>query len=112
MTATVTPIRSNDQRLEALQMANAERSQKATIKRQLKRGEISPFDVLLAPPSSLGVIEFLVSLPRVGKVKSRRFCREARISTHKKIVGLSERQKNELSLFITDRAVDGLRRAA
>ena len=100
---TQTPLRSLDQRREALLRANAVRVERARLKRELKEGSVSALEVLMDPPSYLltaKVFDVLLALPKFGRVKATRCLNQVRISQSKTVGGLSERQRAELvSLF-------------
>jgi hypothetical protein len=93
------PERSLDQRMEALRRANAIRSQRAQLKRDLKTGDVSIKEIISVPPEfvqTAKVYDMLMAVPKYGKVKATRFLNHCRISQGKTIGGLSERQRNEL----------------
>ena len=50
---TQAPLRSLDQRMEALRRANAVRVERARLKRELKAGDVSAREVLTRPPEYL-----------------------------------------------------------
>jgi hypothetical protein len=93
------PERSLDQRMDALGRANQERSPRAALKADLKRGDANIRDILAAPPDYLltaKVVDLLMAAPKCGRVKSARIMEQCRISPSKTIGGLSERQRAEL----------------
>lgn len=93
------PTRSREQRLKALETANKVRVERAEIKRQLASGNLRIVDILLAPPwcvHTAKVYDLLMALPGTGKVKAARTLRDRRISLSKTVVGLSDRQREEL----------------
>ena len=98
-TSSQTPVRSPSQRMEALQKANAIRSQRAQLKKELKSGELDIVEVFQAPPEFLKtakVIDLLLVVPKFGRVKAARVLTRCRISQAKTVGGLSERQRTEL----------------
>lgn len=100
-----TPDRSPSQRLEALKLANAVRTERATLKRDLKAGKIRIEQVLADPPEcvhSAKVADIMLAVPRYGRVKVSKILQRCRISPSKTVIGLSERQRGEL--------IDALRR--
>lgn len=100
-----TPDRSPSQRLEALKLANAVRTERATLKRDLKAGRIRIETVLANPPEcvhSAKVADIMLAVPRYGRVKVTKILQRCRISPSKTVIGLSERQRGEL--------IDALRR--
>ena len=93
------PERSLDQRMEALNRANAIRTRRAQLKRDLKSGRTSIHDLLLDPPEYLEtakVFDILLAVPKIGRVKGNRILTGCRISPSKTIGGLSQRQRDEL----------------
>ena len=97
------PLRSLDQRMEALKRANDIRVQRAKLKKDLKEGRVAIESVLLDPPdyvSTAKVFDMLMAVPKFGRVKAARLLNQCRISQSKTVGGLSERQRTELvSLF-------------
>jgi S13-like H2TH domain len=84
------PVRSLDQRMEALQRANHIRVRRAQLKKDL---------ILLDPPdwvSTAKVFDMLMAVPKFGRVKAARLLNQCRISQSKTVGGLSERQRTEL----------------
>ena len=98
-TSSQTPVRSPSQRMEALQKANAIRSQRAQLKKELKNGELDIVAVLQDPPEFLKtakVMDLLLVVPKFGRVKAARVLTRCRISQAKTVGGLSDRQRTEL----------------
>lgn len=96
---SVAPIRSLDQRLEALQKANHTRVKRAQLKENLKTNKGLVLVVLEDPPEYLKgmkLFDLLMALPKFGRVKAARFLNQARISQVKTVGGLSERQRKEV----------------
>jgi hypothetical protein len=94
-----TPERSLVQRMEALQHANEVRSNRATLKRNLKAGRASIHDLLRNPPAyveTAKVFDMLLAVPKYGRVKANKILSTCRISPSKTIGGLSPRQRDEL----------------
>lgn len=92
--------------MEALQKANAIRSQRAQLKKELKAGEVDIVAVLQAPPEFLltaKVIDLLLVVPKFGRVKATRVLTRCRISQSKTIGGLSDRQRSELCEMLSQR---------
>ncbi len=85
--------------MDALQRANAIRTERAQLKRDLKAGRASIHDLLSRPPEYLEtakVFDILLAVPKYGRVKANKVLQTCRISPSKTIGGLSERQRNEL----------------
>ena len=103
MTATKThahaPLRSLDQRMDALQRANDVRVKRAKLKKDLKLGKVRIEQILENPPEyveTAKVIDILMAVPKFGRVKAARFLNTCRISQSKTVGGLSDRQRAEL----------------
>lgn len=93
------PERTLHQRRDALQRANEIRTRRAQLKRDLKGGRVSIHDLLLKPPEYLEtakVLDMLLAVPKIGRVKANKVLTTCRISPSKTIGGLSERQRAEL----------------
>ena len=93
------PVRSLDQRMEALQRANHIRVRRAQLKKDLKDGKAQIETILLDPPdwvSTAKVFDMLMAVPKFGRVKAARLLNQCRISQSKTVGGLSERQRTEL----------------
>jgi hypothetical protein len=93
------PLRSLDQRMEALKRANDIRVRRAQLKKDLKLGMVQIEAILGDPPeyvSTAKVFDMLMAVPKFGRVKAARFLNQCRISQSKTVGGLSERQRTEL----------------
>ncbi len=93
------PERSLTQRLDALQRANAVRTRRAKLKKDLKGGRASIHALLQDPPDyvkTAKVVDMLLAVPKYGRVKAGKVLQQCRISPSKTIGGLSERQRAEL----------------
>ncbi len=98
-TATHAPVRSLDQRMDALKRANDVRVRRAKLKKDLKDGRVRIEAILGSPPEyveTAKVIDILMAVPKFGRVKAARFLNTCRISQSKTVGGLSERQRTEL----------------
>jgi hypothetical protein len=99
------PLRSLDQRMEALKRANEIRVRRARLKKDLKDGRARIEQILTDPPdyvSTAKVFDMLLAVPKFGRVKASRFLNTCRISQSKTVGGLSDRQRAELvGLFNT-----------
>ena len=92
------PVRSLDQRMEALKRANEIRVRRAQLKKDLKSGTQIE-EILRDPPEYVAtakVFDILMAVPKFGRVKAARFLNQCRISQSKTVGGLSERQRHEL----------------
>ena len=93
------PVRSLDQRMEALKRANDIRVKRAQLKKDLKEGRAQIVLILRNPPeyvSTAKVFDMLMAVPKFGRVKAARFLNTCRISQSKTVGGLSDRQRTEL----------------
>ena len=93
------PVRSLDQRMEALKRANDIRVRRAQLKKDLKDGTVRTEVILTRPPEyveTAKVFDMLMAVPKLGRVKAGRFLNQCRISQSKTVGGLSERQRAEL----------------
>ena len=100
----LTPERSLDQRKQALKRANEVRTKRAALKRELKAGRVTIQKLLLNPPPYLltaKVIDMLLAVPKVGRVKANRVLKSCRVSPSKTFGGLSERQRKEMVAYMS-----------
>jgi hypothetical protein len=98
-TQATAPVRSLDQRMEALARANDIRVRRAQLKKDLKNGKVQIDEILDDPPeyvSTAKVFDLLMAVPKFGRVKAARFLNQCRISQSKTVGGLSDRQRAEL----------------
>jgi hypothetical protein len=98
-TSLAAPVRSLDQRMDALKRANDIRTARAKLKKDLKANRSSIHAILLDPPEyvmTAKVFDMLLAVPKYGRVKTNRILNQCRISPSKTIGGLSERQRTEL----------------
>jgi hypothetical protein len=99
------PAQSHAQRMNALEKANRIRHQRAQVKRDLRRGTLKIVPLLVDPPEcvlSAVLSELLLAVPGLGKVRVNRVLSRCRISTSKRVGGLSDRQRNELLEALED----------
>ncbi len=107
MTATTTsmpPDRSLLQRRDALKRANVVRTERAQLKKDLRAGRVSIHTLLLEAPDDLDtakVMDLLLAVPKLGRVKVNKVLTRCRISPSKTIGGLTERQRDELVHMLT-----------
>src|SRR5262249_2845188 len=98
-TQATAPVRSLDQRMEALARANDIRVRRAQLKKDLKNGKVQIEAILDDPPeyvSTAKVFDMLMAVPKFGRVKAARFLNQCRISQSKTVGGLSDRQRAKL----------------
>lgn len=99
ITMPLTPPRSLDQRRQALDIANATRSRRAQLKRDLKAGRESVAELILHPPvwaETMKVSDAMLAAPKLGRVKVNKVLVRCRISGSKTLGGITERQRDEL----------------
>lgn len=91
------PERSLAQRRAALEEANRIRSYRARVKRDVKAGRRG-FESLLCDEdcATMKLIEAILALPKVGRVRANRVLRRTRVSPSKTLGGLTGRQREEL----------------
>src|SRR3569833_826885 len=93
------PVRSLDQRMEALKRANDIRVKRAQLKKDLKSGTTSIEQLLREPSefvSTAMVFDMLLAVPMFGRVKAARLLYQCRFSQSLTVGGLSDRQRHEL----------------
>lgn len=93
------PERSLEPRQQALAKANTVRLARAEWKRDVKKRRADPLEVLASPPAefaSMKVLDALLAMPKVGRVKASKMLRVAGVSPSKTLAGLSERQRGAL----------------
>lgn len=101
----VPPVLTDEQRRKALIKADAVRSRRAIVKKEIKASKIS-FEELLEMAKNedalagMKILTALECVPGIGKVKARRKMKELKISEVRRIKGLSPKQKTALlSIF-------------
>lgn len=97
--APLTPDRSAEQRLVALQRANDVRSYRARLKRDLKAGHRDFLALMMNPPEYLltaKVYDLLMEVPKYGRVRVNKVFSRAEISPSKTFGGISQRQRLKL----------------
>ena len=95
------PQLTAEQRAQALEKAAMARRKRAEVKQLLKTGSISLSELLEgaeADPMVAGikVSAVLASMPRTGKIKSKRLMEKLGIADNRRIRGLGERQRAAL----------------
>jgi hypothetical protein len=102
-TDSVAPERSLEQRFAALKRANHIRSARAVLKRELGAGSITMASLMDADDcATMKVIDALLAMPKVGRIKAHRALTMARISPSKTLSGLTVRQRRELLALLPD----------
>ena len=95
------PKLTDEQRRAALEKAAEARRVRAEIKQLLKTGSLTLPDVFERSESDelvagTKIEAILISMPGLGKIKAKRLMEEHRISTSRRIRGLSRRQRQLL----------------
>lgn len=95
------PQLTAEQRAKALEKAALARQKRAEIKQLLKSGSLSLGDLYEKAESDpivagIKVSAVLSSLPRVGKVKSKRIMEDLGIADNRRLRGLGDRQRAAL----------------
>lgn len=94
------PVRSYQQRMDALNKANNIRHRRAELKRNLKAGRVQPLPLLVNPPwwlDTFKVIDLLIACPKNGRVRANAVLKRLQISPSKTLGGLSDRQRQALA---------------
>lgn len=94
------PKLSLDEKKKALKKAQEVRSQRAKIRHNLKNGKTTIREVLSNINDDviarMRVVYLLESLPRIGKIKTRKIMSDIGIDETRRIQGLGNRQKQAL----------------
>jgi hypothetical protein len=101
---TTLPARSLQQRERALKTANVIRMSRAREKQQIRtldrEGAEARVAAILrdtpAPLATMKLLDLLLAVPKVGRVKANRILVRLRISPSKSLHGLTDRQRDEL----------------
>ncbi len=100
-TPIITPKRTREQRLQALQHANEIRAHRARVKVRLAAGEVGLVDLIDDPyMATAKVVEFLRCIPKIGKVKAHRALQASGVSPSKTFSGMTERQWRSLASLL------------
>jgi len=87
------------QRLDALDKANAVRGFRKTLKREVEAGRVTFCQVVRAVPEhaeTMAVLDLMLHIPKVGRVRANKVLAVVHISPSKTLGGLSQRQRTEL----------------
>lgn len=105
--------RSLEQRRDALRRANEVRVVRAQMKREVKAGERDPRTLLdHADTGSMKLMDLLLAIPKVGRVKANRMLVSHRISPSKTLGGLSRRQRDDVRYWLDGELARAAERAA
>jgi hypothetical protein len=108
--STDRPDKSGRQRLLALERANHVRLTRATLKRQLRAGEVAAADAILRSTrdtDTMTVAELLLSQRGWGPTRSANMLRSVSLSEKKTLGSLTERQRVMLAAVLTSRDTRG-----
>ncbi len=97
------PERSLEQRQEALTKANTVRTERADLKKEMKAGRANVYQLIRDPPEVLQTMklwDFLIAIPKFGRVKVNKMLTQCRISPSKTMGGLSQRQREEVARML------------
>ncbi len=106
MTETARNHQEPEQRLRALEQANAVRLARAELKRRIADGEVQAAEVILDCPEVVlrwTVSELLVAQRRWGSTRCRKFLQRNGIGELKPIGELTDRQRRLLATQLMDR---------
>ncbi|NPV52516.1 MAG: integration host factor [Firmicutes bacterium] len=94
------PKLTPEEKRAALEKAQEMRSKRAQLRQSLKQGKITLEKILNHPEddvvSKMRVAYLLESLPRIGRVRTRKIMEEVGIHESRRIQGLGVRQKEAL----------------
>jgi hypothetical protein len=93
----------NTQTMEALLRANEVRLTRAEDKRMIKAGRLNPATILRCPPphwQRAKLVDLLVSMPKVGRVKAGKWCRHEHLSMERHLGELTQRQRGLLAAHL------------
>ena len=94
------PKLSLEEKRKALKKAQEVRSKRAKIRQNLKNGKTNILEVLANinddVVAKMRVVYLLESLPRIGKVKTKKIMNDIGIDETRRIQGLGNRQKQAL----------------
>jgi guanylate kinase len=105
------PARSDAQRREALELANATRQRRAALKRDIRALDADPAAVVREPPSwaaTMPVTDLCQAVPRLGPERTRKLLLQCGVSAAKTLGGLTERQRDELA-EVLERSLEAAR---
>lgn len=91
--------RTNDQRRDALIIANGIRVERAKMKERLKSGTEQAIDILKDVPPyarTMKAMDLLLAIPKYGKYKASRTLSHCRVAQSKTLAGLTDRQREQI----------------
>jgi hypothetical protein len=93
----------NEQSLEALVKANRVRMARARDKQAIKRGALSPVQILREPPDhwqTAMVVDLLLAMHKVGRGRALRWLESTQVSPTTRLMTLSEARRWRLSHYV------------
>lgn len=94
------PVRTLDQRLDALALGNRHRTLRKELKQDIAAGRTTLADALLEPiPAwleTMKVYDLVLSAPKIGPTKANKMFVRIRLSHSKTVGGMTARQRMEL----------------
>lgn len=97
MTTVLSPERTLEQRMAALELANRIRVYRAHLKQRIKTGDVLVADVVADPADevlTMKVVDLIAALPWKSERKAVEILRLLRISSAKTVGGLTVRQRD------------------
>ncbi|MFM1916846.1 MAG: hypothetical protein RJB01_361 [Actinomycetota bacterium] len=99
------PIRTAEQRAEALGVAARQRAALAELREQLVSGQLNPCHVLRALSEhpewgAMPVKRFLQSIPQVGHVRTAEFMQECGVAANRRLRGMGVSQRAHLARIL------------
>jgi hypothetical protein len=88
-----------EQRLKNLSRANDVRQRRAKDKRRIERGDLDAMTVLESVPRhwrNAKLVDLLLAMPKVGRVKAQKWCRHENVSLSKRIGTMTVQQRQRL----------------
>jgi RNA-binding protein YlmH len=101
--SVVTPERSLQQRLDALERANMIRQSRKALKHEVRSGAVNVLDIVEDPPSyalTMRLEDLLMAVPGTGCVKVKRLFKRTQISPSKTLGGLTYRQRDLVAEYL------------
>jgi hypothetical protein len=102
------PVRTDEQRTQALAKALATRQERARVRAALRDRSLQPVDVLLGAGdepvwAAMRVSWLLEAVPGIGPARAQRIMDSVGIAASRRIQGLGDRQRAALIALLGDR---------
>jgi|1186.fasta_scaffold842709_1 hypothetical protein len=91
------------QHLQSLARANEVRTARSADKKAIRRRELHASTVLRSPPvhwQRATLVELLLCVPRVGRVKAQRWCTIERVKLDARLINLTIRQRELMARHV------------